>query len=351
MTDHLLIAEESTKGTFNTPGSTAHSGLQEWSTTAGETRLVRRASGRSRAPVAHRLGTHMPSGSATILVEPDNNIVSILKSLGMTTLTTSTPSGGTNSRDHVLQMDDAAEALGLSMQAQQIRNDTTEAQNVRGADVSQISLSVSTDDFLRMAIEFLAVEIQEPGVNFGDGESSPAAVGSISYNTLEDAFQFADMTIIRGGTVSQDGTSKVYTISGGTTLADVESLELTITLGKEQRPVLASRYSAEIIKGNMEITGSLTVRNDTPDAAYFTKLRAGTQEALQIKWSGAQIESGFNAEFEVTIPLIDYNDTDAYGALSSDNGARSLTIPFTGILYATTGDAVAARLRNDTASY
>lgn len=351
MVDHLLIAKESTPGTFVTPSATAHSGLQEFAVTPGEQRFMRRESGRSRDVIKHVRGTHRPSGSLTTLVESDNNLINLLRALGATTLTTSTPGGATSSRDHVLTFDDDAASISLSMQAQQRRIATTSTVNLRGVELSSLTLAVGLDDYLRLTAEFVCYEEQVAGGTFGDGNSSPAAVGSVSYNTVEAAFEFADMTISQGGTVSQDGTTKVYSLSGSTDLADVESLEISIAMNKEQRFALGSRYAQDIIDGNRDVTGSLTVRNDTPSTAFLTKLRAGTQEAYLIKFTGVQIESGFTTEFEIALPLVGYTDTDAYGALSSEHGARTLTIPFTGLLHESTGNAVAFRVRNDTASY
>lgn len=349
--DHLAIAEETTLGTFVTP-SAMLSGVRSFSVNPNETRTPRYEKGRSLDPVDTMNGVHNPSGAGELVVESDlENIVRVLQSLGFTSIT-STQIAATAAYEHGLMFDDDGALVSLSAQVQKIGNGTTVTANVRGLQVGSVTFTVSADNYLTMTFDYVAVEAQVAGTNFGDAESSPAAI-TVSYPTLVRGFQFDDVVIKLGVTPTWDGTKKLFTIADGTTLS-LESLSLTIELPRSQVNALGSKYAAEIIRsGSRAITGELVVRNNTPTTAYFTKLRSGTTEALDIKFSGDAdaIESGHTNELQITIPQLSYNSGELFGAVTNEVAAETLTIPFMAELHAASGVAIGVRIKNESTSY
>lgn len=346
--DNIWIAEETTPGTFVAPSGNAVSGLQSFNITTNDARIARRESGRSHGMSAHTQGSHMPSGAMTIIVEPDN-VVELLRSLGFLTITSSTPDMGVY--QHVLEMDDDGAPKTLSVQAQQRRVGTASALNVRGVAVSNATFDVSTDNFLSVTLDYLAYEATTAGVDFSNGNTSITAL-SIAHGTLMRAFQFDRMTITRGGTLSRDGTTRIITASGATAITNAESLSLSINYNKEQRLALGSRYPQQIITGNRDVTFTMSLRNDTPSTTLWASQVAGTQEALIVKFSGLtdELATGHTYELEFALPVVDYTGDDLFGELSSELGARSISLSGTALNDATLGDIV-GRVKNGTASY
>jgi hypothetical protein len=342
----LLLAEETTKGTFVTP-SGAHSGLANFSVVTGETRIDRYEQGRSPGLVAQEQGTHLPTATAETFLEPDNNLALLLAAMNMP-VAASAQVDTSDAYDHAFLLDWSAAPASFSLQAQLGLYSTVTALNGRGFEVGSLAIAAAVDDQVRATIEMMGQEVTKAGTAFGNGNTSPAAQ-AISFSALAKAFQFDDVAVSVGGTVSF--SSSLYSVSGGSAVAGLESVNLTIALNKEQRPTLGSRYSTLITPGDLDITGQLVIHNDPPTTAWFDKMIANTQEALVITMTGTEIESGYNNALEITLPVVAYQETDAFGAIEGQRTARTITIPFRAVSDEANGHHIGIRLRNDTASY
>lgn len=347
MPDHLIVAKESVAGTFVAPTGDMVSGLMSMSTDPGDTRIERRESGRSRAVISALQGIHSPSGSMETILEPDNMGLFLLAAGNNDNA--ATQEAATSAYHHGFAQDDSLASTTLSLQIEQIRSATTTAINMRGVYLSGVTFNIQVDGQLRLSFDYIAMEETTVGGTFpGNGDTSAAAV-AVSYGTVVREFIFSDLVVKYGITPGTFNATEKYfdSISGGTILTDMEDVEISVNQNFETRHVLGDRYMQEVVFGNREISMSATIRNDTPVLTFYDKFIAGTQEGWHFLFSGVTdaIESGHTFEFEITIPLLDYTEA-AVGDLSSDHGARNITLGGNALYHSASAQEINYRLKN-----
>jgi hypothetical protein len=239
--------------------------------------------------------------------------------------------------------DDAAAMTHYSFQLQQIRNGTTVTTNIRGALINSMAFGFALDQVVTMTISGMFIEECKAGGTFADTTSSPAAITLVA-PTMLAPFKHGQITLQYGGSVSKDGTTKVYAYTPGTTL-NISAATITIDNGLTQREVLSSLYPTAIVPGDRSVTASFTVPNDTPALTFYDLLKADTSQVIRVLASSATIESSFTYQFEVTLPVFSYNDAP-YGEISGVNGQRDIEVSGVALVSATTGEEIAVRLRN-----
>jgi hypothetical protein len=340
----ILLIKEDTRLTFKSP-TTALSGAGTVSHDPVQNKIVRRELGRNPSPIAHTIGTQQPTLSIEQVVEPDNTAL-MLQTLGMQVA--SAQVDATSAYDHMWSFDNDARPATASWQMQRGLHGTVSSVNGRGFEVGSITLAAAIDDYLRMTSSWVGSEVTPAGVNFGNGNTSPATI-AVSYANVARAFQFSDITITVGGTAAF--AANKYTVSGATTLDRVEGLELTIETGKTPRPVLGSCYNPYTTPGERLITGTLTIQVDPPTLSYLSKMLANTQEPLVVTAVGTEIETGYNFEYEVFLPIVSYDSADLVGTVNAARAAQTVSLPFTALWDQTNDRDIVIRYRNTATSY
>ncbi len=346
MINHILIKAESTLGTFVTPDVTLP--VKSWTFNAGQSRLMREETGAGRGTTAIEIGAYEPSGSFEAYATPAL-LPYLIKAAGFNTVTKSTPGGATNARNHVFLADDTAALKSLSVQGQYVGNGTTVTYNQRGVVINKLTVTFTAKEYVMVTGDYFCLEQRKAGDNFSNGNTS-AATQSPAYPTPLEAFSFAKATLTYGGTISKDGTSKVFTQTSGTALTNVESYEVTFDQGITQQVFLSSYYAGRLKEGKRKITFTFTVDNETPSATFYDRMIAGTQEPLFILGqTNSYIESTTPYDFEIGLPKVDYGNVET-GALSGSQEARSLTVSGEGIIEPVTDNDAVIRFKdaNDT---
>lgn len=348
MSTHLYYKKESTPGTWIAP-DVAVGELEQFSVDPGESRITRRSVGVSRAPIGHDQGVHNPTGNIGQRIDT-GNIRYLLDALGMTDVTTTTP-GGTNPRDHVYHWAETTALPGYSVQAQQVREGTTESVNVRGLVLGDLTFNAAVDQYLMATGSWLGVEVVRDGADFEDGNTSSSNL-TIAYSALARLFRFSDITLTTGGTVARDtGSSEALSFSGSSALTNVESVDIAVSTGKAHRNTLGGRTSAAIIDGDRTITVTLTLRNDAPNTAWLGSLLSGTSTGLLIKAAGPAdaIESGYTNEVEFVVPS--WHITSAPpGDVELARGAKTISVTGVAEYDATAATDFSVRVRNEETS-
>lgn len=344
--DALLIKNETTIGTFVTPDTAIP--VKTVEVDASETRIEERYTGLGRDLYELSRGAHRPMGTIALAGHP-GTIGKFLNSLFFGGLTTSTPGGGTSSRDHVFIPNDGSALKGISMQLQRSRNGTTVTHNIRGGLITEVTFSIEVDQYLQVEAKYAGIEMLIAGGTFADSTSSVAAQ-TVTYGTYVRRFQFDDLTVEYGGTNSKDGTTKVYTMSGGTAVSNLESLSVTIGHEVEHRVALGSRYPQSHHVGIRNVKAEMTFQENAPSDTFYAKYIANSTDAWHFKFSGPTIESTLKYELDIYLPAAYYEEA-AYGGLNASYEARTIDVALRAGADATTDDAVAVRLRDIQTSY
>lgn len=342
MADALFVIGEATFGSYVNQSGDPIRGVTVATPQDGQGRIELRELGATRGLSESLEGAYKPQGSIQMTMRPEEFGLFLRSAMG--TVTMSTPSGGTNTRDHVFDIDDDAVLHSLSAQLQQSRMGTTTTLNVRGLVVDQISMAITAENEGRLTIDYLAIEQQEPGTAFDNGNTSPAAV-AVAYATQIVPLSFESVKVYYGGTPSKDGTTKRYTLAGAGTLANVESVEATLSNNLSHRIFLDSRYAGTFHQGDRETSCTMTLDNETPDTTFYQKHNALTQEPLQILIEGATIEGAFLQALEITFPNFDYSDVP-WGELMGSNSERTIQIAGRGLVWDTEDEDISLRLRD-----
>lgn len=347
MPTNLYYKVETTAGTWVAPDATAGE-TESFSVNPGESRITRRSTGLSRAAVGHDQGVHTPSGNWTQRLDYVNARLA-LGAVGFAKLA-STQADSSIAYDHVYAPDDDAIVPGYSVQAQQVREATTESVNVRGLAIDQLTLSNAVDAYAMAEASWLAYEVVRDAETFLNGNASSANL-TIAYPTPLRLFRFSDLTATTGGTVAIDGTSKVVSVSGSSALTNLENVSVQIATGKVQRTILGQRTPASIINGDRTVTVSFDIRNDAPNVAWLGHLLSGDSVALILKWAAPanSIATGYTYELEVAIPSF-HVTTAPPGDVELGQGAKTISISGIAEYNTTAATDISVRVRNTATS-
>ena len=175
-------------------------------------------------------------------------------------------------------------------------------QNARGCVLNQLTLSCAGGEELNVSADFVVADTARVGGNWSDALVSPAYPA-----TLPPPLRFHEGSIIMGGTPSV--ASKKITVSGGTTVATIESFNLSIALNVEGRfaildgmPTIAyTRHGERNIELTMDIDWAAFA------TTYYDAMKAGTETSVQLKFiSDGVYGSTNNYELYVNLPRMVY---------------------------------------------
>lgn len=345
----LLLKKETTNHTFNTPAAGDAQRVEDATSNLSQNVIENRETGAGEGLSDAYNGLIKPNGNIKAILAPERFgelLLSLLRGLN-----TSTPSGATNARDHVFEPDDAASPVTLSMQMQRSNNGATVTNNMKGVYVMSAVLEISEDQKGTLTLTYMAQDEALAGATFADTSASPATV-SPSYPALIEKFNFKNMTIKAGGTFAVDA-DRIPTLTGASDLTGVVSLRLEINLNGEQGGALASSSADHIVRGNRNVTLDMTIRNNTPASAWYSKVRNDTREAIQIAFTtAAEIDSGVNSyQLECTLPEVMYSGDNTLGNVSPENGQRTIDVKATGMVDDIANKDIMIRLRDSNTGY
>ena len=185
-------------------------------------------------------------------------------------------------------------------------------QNVRGAVLESLAIGLNGGEHGTMDANFTIADAAAAGGTWSDGSASGAMLDSSTvqsaYNTAAAAlvpFRFHEAAIITGANIAN--SSGELTVSGGTTVATLNSVQLDFQLNAEGlhylrqgAPTIARTYhNARTIN----ITGSV----DWTDGAstYYDAMRAGTTTSLVIDLvHDLEFSAGQNWRLRMTFPRV-----------------------------------------------
>lgn len=347
--EDIIVVKESTPGTWVTPTT----GIPTTKTTykLGRSYINKRYTGKGRHLAKNLVGGIAPSGTFELDVFPDYMGL-FISALGFTP-TTVTPAGGTNAREHgFLAATDAAQRA-MSVQ---IKLGASNALNVLRCSMNKMTLTLAGGAEAKMAFDWLAKDIAIAGDDWNyDGETaSEAIISSPTYiGASLTPFMFYEAALVLGGTPSLDGTSKQFSISGGSAIAYVENLELTIENGLEQFHTLQNDptpygYPPQDLVVGVKMDMDFSTIRET----YFDYFRDGTQAALKITLAqGADsIETDQAYMFEVVVPNLSFS----MGEMPDIEGSstrRQQTVEAEGVLDATSDHVIGITIRDTQTGY
>lgn len=344
--DDLIIAAESTPGTWVTPDTAFP--VDKVVHNLNRNYIEKRLSGKGRFHANHLLGGIMPSGSIEMDLYPDYMGL-FLQAAGFD-ITTTTPGGATNARLHGC-LPSADRNLG-SLSAQ-VKRSASVAMNILRMTIAKLTLKAVAGNQVTVAMDYVAKDEAVAGANWNyTASSSEAVISSPTYiGATLTPYLFYNAALVLGGTVSLDGTTKQYSISGGSAFNIVESLEVMIDNDNDQFHTLQSDPT---VYGMPAQDSAVTVKMDldwsTIVSTYYGYFRDGTNAALKLTLTGAQIESGQNYLFEVVIPNLSFTAAE-FPDVEGSSKRRKQTVEAVGNLHAATDFPIGVAIKDTQTSY
>lgn len=342
--EHLIVAPESVFGTFVTP-TRAYPVLKA-SHTVGREYIDKRYTASGRALNNRYQGKKAPSGSIEMDLWPDY-MGRFLRAAGFE-VTTTTPGGATTARQHAFLLGTTMQLPSLSAQ---IKRSAAIATNLRGLVIDKITIKAVAGETVSFMVDFLAKDEAPAGGTWdADGSASEAVIANPTYiGATLVPYRFFNAALVIGGTPSI--LSNVYSITGGTTLALAESLEITLENNLDAPHFLTSDPTpGKIVGQDFNVTAKLDIDVSTLVTTYYDYVRQGANVALKLDLTGALIESGQNYEFDLTLPNLVF-DEGSYPDISGEQSRRVQTLSATAIQHATTANAIGIVLKDTQTAY
>ncbi len=345
--EHLIVKAETTFGTFVTP-DTAFPILKA-NIATGQEYLDKRYTGKGRALANSYLSSKAPSGSIEMDLWPDK-VGMFLKAAGLSDITTTTPGGGTLSREHAFLLASDSALKSMSMQYKQT---ASQAVNVLSASFSKLVIKAVKGETVNIAMDYLCKdEAPAGGTWIYNGGASPAVISSPTYisSTLRP-YLFYDAVVTTGGTVAIDGTSKQMSVTSPTTQTKVESVEITIENKLEQAHFLvADRTPGVIAAQEFDVSIQFDVDMTSFLTTFYDHARTGSNAAFVLTLTGGLIEGALNYMFKLTLPSLSFRQAD-YPDISGEQKRRVQTVQATGIVHSTVNHALGITIRDTATSY
>ena len=219
------------------------------------------------------------------------------------------------------------------------RAGTTVAQTFLGAQCTQLDLSAKSGETVGLKSAWVAreLDITKP-------------VATASFPAVEETLTFVGGSVVTGSTLVVPTTTAVATITGGTTLAAVREVSLTLKKsGKQRDAVLGDVRPRQVVAtaGATDlITGAMVVDYDSD--TLLTAYLAQTPMAILLNFVGlAEIAAGIVPQLQVVLPVAIED-----GALpaGSDGDVATTKVEFTGLTPDAGGEPIFAVYRSlDTA--
>jgi len=344
--EHVIISPETTFGTFVTPALAFP--IMKASHAVGREYIDRRYSGSARALAKRYQGSKSPSGSIETDLFPDE-MGNWFEAAGFV-ITTSQDVGATTAYEHGLLLSTSSLLSSLSAQ---IKRSASVATNILSMIMDKVTLKCAKGEVVMVTFDFLAKDEAPAGGTWDhDGGASDAVIATPTYISASLVpYRYFDAALILGGTVSLDGTTKQMSISGGTTLSNIESLEITIENNLEQAHFLTADPTAgQIPAQDFNAAIQMDVDQSTLVATYYNHVRGGTNAALQLTLTGPEIEAGHDYMFELTLPSLSFDEAD-YPEVSGDQSRRVQKVQASAIVHTTIDEAIGITIRDSQASY
>lgn len=333
---HFIVSPETAWGTWVTPAQAIL--VDNFSYAVKRNRNRRHTSGSTRAPVAAWLMDKEVTGSVELPAWSEM-LGLFFKAAQLTNVTSTQPdSGGApTAYDHAFLPDDADAAVvtdALSIQAQW---SSSIGVNILGAAIDKLTLSCAVGEPVTLSADFMALDEALAGGTWESGDASPALVATPTYfSRAIKPLIFTGAALVMGGTPSLDPTSKQYSISGGTEVAKLRSLEWTLENGLDAGVFLGDPTPGLIAPGERAVSFSFERDQAVIDSDFYAEYRAGTQTALQLTFLGDVIGGAVRRGLVITMPLVDFDGAD-WPEIGGDKGRKARSISGVAVDDPTTG--------------
>ena len=196
--------------------------------------------------------------------------------------------GGTSAYKHTFTLTKAAKAVGLSLEVER----DASAFFYEACKINSITFRQDPNEFLRIVLDIM-----------GRTETT----GSETSATLP-----TDLPIHE--------SQFAFTIDAGAVA--VNNFSCTLNNALENRKALGTTVPKEIVRtGQIVASGSFDL--DFADLTEYANFQALTSIAIVAKWTGALVDTGFNNELTLTMPVCKYiGDTPVVG------GRGVVTVPY-----------------------
>lgn len=187
------------------------------------------------------------------------------------------------------------------------------AYTYNGCKATDWTLSCETGGILTLAMSFDAWT-----------EVTSFAAGTPSYTSAIESFHFAQGSVVVGGTAST--SAGLTTISGGTTVGNVHSIDITgsrpITEGSDNRRLSVAGKAEQVEDGWLEAGGSMTVDFDST-FDYYALYAGQTATALRLTFTttATAISGSTYPSIEIILP-----DVRLQGSTPTADGPGALTL-------------------------
>ena len=347
--EHFGVAAESAWGAWATPDTFYR--IDSFSKDPGRATIEGRYTGFHRALVQMWPGAKAPSGSLRLAAWGELlGLLLLAAQLPDVTTTQPDEAGNPTVYEHAFLPKDDEPIRSLSAQAQY---SGSVGVNILGMVLDKLTISVKAGEAAMIEADWVAKdEAPCDGTWDHDGSSSPALVASPTYvsNTIRPLI-FYDASVITGGTVSQDPTTKQLSIAGGTTRTLIESLEITLENNADARPFLQPDPTpGNVVAGNRSITGQFDFDMSTVDPVWYNAMRAGTQMALQLALAGQIISTTYKRALVLTLPLIHITNAP-FPDISGSQDRRIQQVQFTAVQDGTVNTDIGVTVRDTQESY
>ena len=345
--EHVLLKKETTLGTWATP-SAAYP-FKSWSVDNGVNWGDLRDTGTNRSLRNQFLQHKAVSGSFSANAYWTQLGLFFLAA-GFTRVTNTQPDAVNSATvyEHGMLQDDTAVLKALSVQ---IKKTSAKAHNLRGVVINKLKLGCKAKEPVAIDGDYVAIDEAITGGTWDDAASAPAVVASPTYfGASTGIFTFKHAVLTYGGTPALDGTSKSFSISGGSNLAIVESAEITLDNGIDSPHFLGAYVPGNHIPQNRSITGRFDIDWSTLPETYYSAMKAGTELALQLIFTGPVISDDEKWVLSWTLPAITLNAANFPDAMG-DQARRKQSVEFTAHHDATSGYDSGVTLIDTEASY
>lgn len=189
--------------------------------------------------------------------------------------------------------------LGLTMQVGRPQTDgTVQAFTYKGCKIPSWEISVSDNDIAKLNLDVDAWD-----------QDTATGLASASYVAGAGVFNFAQVATFKiGGTAST--TSGVVSISGGTTVSTIAkgfSLKGTTPMDTERFGLGNAGVKAEQRENDWRsLSGSLDAEF-TSRSEFYDLFAADTTTALQLTFTGANIESTYYRTLDIILPAVRFS--------------------------------------------
>lgn len=342
MSDHLLLKKETTFATPVTITTADVIPIRNATPATGENYIQDRVTGQGRALASNNRGSKIPalSGEGSLIPETFGKLINMLLG-GQNTVQVD----ATAAYNHNFYPLDSAALPSATLQLIQIRNSASTVIGQKGAKMDSMEFSFNVDEVGTYSFEIMAQDEAKAGGTYEDASSSQAQLTPV-YAVTPAPLMFTQVTVKYGVTATWNDTDKVFECSGGTTLAGVVNLTLTVNNNIDQGGVLGKRTADRMPEGQRDVELSLTISNDTPSTTFYDKMRAGTSEAIQILVvSPEEADTGEYYELEFVIPVATYEEA-AYGDVSGEFGMRDVDLMLRGEIQQASGYDVGIRVKD-----